>query len=119
MQLSIIGRGRLGRSLAMLLQGAGWEVGISGRGEPVGPAPVVLLAVPDGAIDAASALSSPAARQLAEVLEARASTRREALETLAEAPGIGVGLRPLLLPQSSHDPDAEQVARWLVEERAA
>lgn len=55
MRVGIVGRGRLGRSLAVLLARAGHEVDVYGRGgDPV--ADVVLLAVPDGAIASAAGL---------------------------------------------------------------
>ncbi|MEN2742444.1 DUF2520 domain-containing protein [Microbacterium sp. X-17] len=55
--VSVVGRGRLGPVLARALVRAGMTVhGPSGRGEPIAPADVVLLCVPDREIpDAASA----------------------------------------------------------------
>lgn len=55
MRIAIVGRGRLGRTLGPLLAAAGHAVATSGRGEPVAPADVVLLCVPDGEIPAAAA----------------------------------------------------------------
>ncbi|MCZ7678668.1 MAG: hypothetical protein M5U28_07815 [Sandaracinaceae bacterium] len=64
------------------------------------------------------ALAAPGAH-LALVLEARESARAEAIEALRAAPSLGVDLRPLLLPQAAFDPSADQVAEWLIRERAA
>jgi anion-transporting ArsA/GET3 family ATPase len=80
-------------------------------------------ALPPGALDQARALSkgphgAPAVRLL-EVLESRESARTEAVETLQGASSLGVDVRPLLLPQAGFDPSAEQVAEWLIRERAA
>ncbi len=80
-------------------------------------------ALPEGALEQARALSigplgEPAVRLL-EVLEARESARTEAIETLQGASSLGVEIRPLLLPQAGYDPNAEQVAEWLVREQAA
>ncbi len=60
-----------------------------------------------------------AAEQLVALLEARESARAEALATLRDAPSVGVALRPLLLPVAAGDPNAAQVAEWLLREDAA
>lgn len=81
-------------------------------------------ALPPAALQQARALSNggalagPGAR-LVEVLEARESARAEAIEALRTAPSLGVDVRPLLLPQAAFDPTADQVAEWLIRERAA
>lgn len=55
MRVGIIGPGRLGRSLAVLLERAGHAVEVAGRGgDP--DADVVLLTVPDGALASAAAI---------------------------------------------------------------
>lgn len=54
MDIGIVGRGRLGRSLAVLFERAGATVDLVGR-ERAPTAPVVLLAVPDRAIRQAAA----------------------------------------------------------------
>lgn len=56
LRFGIVGRGRLGTSLAMLLRAAGAEVDLRGRGEGTPDAAIVLLAVPDSAIRAAASL---------------------------------------------------------------
>ena len=76
-------------------------------------------AVPAGALEQARQLEGAGARELVEILEARENARSEALTTLEGATRLGVKLVPLLLPQSSSDPDAQRVAAWLAEERAA
>ncbi|UWF77533.1 MULTISPECIES: DUF2520 domain-containing protein [Microbacterium] len=64
-RVSIVGPGRLGLVLARALRAAGVEVhGPVGRGEPVPPAEVVLLCVPDAAIPAVAARARPSARLL-------------------------------------------------------
>jgi anion-transporting ArsA/GET3 family ATPase len=79
--------------------------------------------LPVGAIDQARTLAagpaSESAARLLEVLEAREAARVEALETLRGASGLGVEVRPLLLPLAGADPSAEQVAEWLAREQAA
>jgi predicted short-subunit dehydrogenase-like oxidoreductase (DUF2520 family) len=59
LRVGIVGRGRLGRSLDVLLRAAGVDVQLRGRGEPPSDAPIVLLAVPDAAIREALALVPP------------------------------------------------------------
>lgn len=58
MDVGIIGPGRLGRSLALLLERAGHSVDLVGRGG-VPRGEVVLLTVPDGQIEAAAAALPP------------------------------------------------------------
>lgn len=76
--------------------------------------------LPEDALEQARALANgqvgPAAK-LVEVLEAREAARTEAIQTLRDAPAVGV--QPLLLPVAPHDPDAAQVADWLQKESAA
>ena len=50
MNVGILGRGRLGRSLSLLLSRAGHRVDLRGRDEGVPEGDVLLLAVPDAAI---------------------------------------------------------------------
>lgn len=50
MRIAIVGPGRLGRTLYRLLADAGATVTLTGRGQPVGLAEVVVLAVPDAAV---------------------------------------------------------------------
>lgn len=60
--VSIVGAGRLGRSLTGALRAAGVEVlGPTGRGEPVPRADAVLLCVPDAEIAGAAATAAEAA----------------------------------------------------------
>ncbi|MCB9594907.1 MAG: hypothetical protein H6719_19450 [Sandaracinaceae bacterium] len=75
--------------------------------------------IPPGAIEQARALQTEAGSQLVELLEAREAARSEALITLGGASSLGVQLRPLLLPQAGFDPNAVQVADWLVSQEAA
>ncbi len=70
------------------------------------------------AIASAGPLAGPGAH-LVEVLEAREAARSEAIEALESAPSLGLDVRPLLLPQAAFDPNADQVAEWLIRERAA
>lgn len=55
MDVAIVGPGRLGRSLAVLLEGAGARVTLCGRGTPPPPSDVVLLTVPDRSLAAVAA----------------------------------------------------------------
>ncbi|MFK7987098.1 MAG: ArsA family ATPase [Sandaracinaceae bacterium] len=73
--------------------------------------------IPDGALEQARALDGSAADRLVEILESRQTARSEALTTLEGA--TEMALTPLLLPQSTYDPDAGTVADWLLEEHAA
>lgn len=50
MRIALIGRGRLGRSLAVLLADAGHAVALYGRGAPPVDDDVVMLTVPDSAV---------------------------------------------------------------------
>jgi predicted short-subunit dehydrogenase-like oxidoreductase (DUF2520 family) len=50
MDVTLVGRGRLGRSLALLWTNAGLRVTTVGRDEPIPPADAVVLCVPDRAI---------------------------------------------------------------------
>jgi len=75
--------------------------------------------LPTGAIEQAQALGTDAAAQLVEVLKARELARAEALSTLREGVNLGVDLEPLLLPQAAFDPNAVQVAEWLLQREAA
>lgn len=79
--------------------------------------------VPENAVSQARAMEATPlgdpARRLIEVLEAREAARAEAVDTLRGAPSLGVAVRPLLLPQAAFDPSADQVAEWLIRERAA
>lgn len=60
--ISIVGAGRLGRALSRALRAAGAEVhGPTGRGEPVTPADIVLLCVPDAEVAVAAAAAAGAA----------------------------------------------------------
>ena len=61
-RVSVVGRGRLGSALAPALTRAGYVVGRpTGRGEPIDPADVIVLCVPDRQIaDAAAAASGRA-----------------------------------------------------------
>jgi anion-transporting ArsA/GET3 family ATPase len=81
--------------------------------------------LPTGALEQARSVSArgdglaDAATRLVEVLEARESARNEAIATLREAPTLGVEIEPLLLPLAASDPNAGQVAEWLMREQAA
>jgi len=58
--IAIVGDGRVGRSIATALRGAGADVrGPLGRGATAAEAGIVLLAVPDAEIGAAAALIAP------------------------------------------------------------
>lgn len=60
MRIAVVGRGRLGRSLAVLLGQAGRTVELVPRGGPLPPGTgIVLLCVPDDAIAAAAAALQP------------------------------------------------------------
>lgn len=75
--------------------------------------------LPTGAIAQAAALGTDAAAQLVEVLQARELARAEALSTLREGANLGIDVEPLLLPQAAFDPNAMQVAEWLMQQEAA
>ncbi len=82
------------------------------------PSEVPANAVAQARAMGSTSLATPAHR-LIEVLEARAAARAEAVDTLRSAASLGVDVRPLLLPQAAFDPNADQVAEWLIRERAA
>lgn len=60
-----------------------------------------------------------AAAELLRVIGSRTDTRREALEILKNSGKKALTARPLILSERLEDPSAEDVARWLREERAA
>ncbi|WP_456284219.1 DUF2520 domain-containing protein [Microbacterium sp. JZ101] len=63
--VTVVGPGRLGRSIARALRAAGVVVhGPVGRGEEIPDAPVVLLCVPDGEIAAAAHAATAAGRMI-------------------------------------------------------
>lgn len=74
-------------------------------------------AIPTGALEQARGLDGAAADHLVEILAARETARSEALTTLEGATALA--LTPLLLPQSTSDPDSTTVADWLDREHAA
>ncbi len=82
------------------------------------PAEVPAEAIPQARAMAETHLAEPA-RHLIEMLEAREAARAEAVDTLRGASSLGVDIQPLLLPQAAADPNADQVAEWLIRERAA
>jgi hypothetical protein len=53
------------------------------------------------------------------VIGSRTDTRREALEILKNSGKKALTARPLILSERLEDPTADDVARWLEEERAA
>jgi anion-transporting ArsA/GET3 family ATPase len=82
------------------------------------PLPPGAIAQARGLRDGGGPLGDPASHLVA-ILEAREAARSEAVATLRSAPTMGVDLRPLLLPHASFDPNAVQVAEWLMREQAA
>lgn len=60
-----------------------------------------------------------AATELLRVIEARMTTRREALEILKNSGQKALTARPLILAERLEDPTAEDVATWLEKERAS
>jgi predicted short-subunit dehydrogenase-like oxidoreductase (DUF2520 family) len=100
MKVGILGRGRLGRSLDVLLRNAGHDVDLRGRGEgpPVGD--VVLLAVPDHAIalaaiglpEGATILHCSGATDLSPVAH---QPEHGSLHPLMTFPGLELGLPDL------------------------
>lgn len=59
MRVAIVGPGRLGRSLDLLLGRTGVDVFLAGRGDPIPRADVVLLTVPDARIAEVAASLAP------------------------------------------------------------
>ncbi|MFT4622814.1 MAG: putative short-subunit dehydrogenase-like oxidoreductase (DUF2520 family) [Myxococcota bacterium] len=121
MDVAIVGPGRLGRSLALLLAAEGIAVTLCGRGEaPPAGIDVVLLTVPDSAIsDVASAIRpGPVVLHCSgaspiDVLDPH--VRRGSLHPLMSFPGPEHGVPPLAgvgAAVAGH-PDAVSVARRL------
>jgi predicted short-subunit dehydrogenase-like oxidoreductase (DUF2520 family) len=85
-RISVVGPGRLGRAAALAFAAAGYAVaGPFGRDEPVAPADVVLLCVPDREIAAAAA----AVRDLAPLVGHTSGA------TPVAGTGVDFGLHPL------------------------
>ena len=82
-------------------------------------------ALPAEAFEQANALKNrggpegEAAAELLRVIESRTDTRREALDILKNSGKKALTARPLILSERLEDPTADDVARWLEEERAA
>lgn len=97
--ISIVGPGRLGRAAATALRAAGYRVnGPTGRGEPVEPADIVLLCVPDREISAAVRAARAGAALVGHTSGAT---------TLSES-GADFGLHPLRAFVGDEGPDAFQ-----------
>jgi len=93
--VSVVGAGRLGRVLARALRASGVVVhGPTGRGEPVEPADVVLLCVPDDAIAEAAIAVSGAGRLVGHTSGA------------TPLAGVDFGLHPLQTFVGDEGPDA-------------
>jgi len=97
-RVSVVGAGRLGRTIARALRAAGVKVsGPTGRDEPVAPADCVLLCVPDAEIPAAAASAARAAPLIGH------SSAATALSALA--PAEAFGLHPLQTFTGDDGPD--------------
>lgn len=97
MNIGVVGPGRLGRSLARLLEAAGHAVTLFGRGEQPDDSDVLLLTVPDGAVAAvARALPlGPVVLHCAGALEADVldpHVRRGSFHPLMTFPGPEVAM---------------------------
>ena len=120
MDIGIVGRGRLGSSLAALLRARGVPVPAWGRGEAPST-PIVLLAVPDRAISEAAAVVP----QRTVVLHCSGTTPWEVLRPHRPAGSF----HPLMTFPGPHalpdldgvpaavagDPEALDAARWLAD----
>ncbi|MCA9494144.1 MAG: hypothetical protein KC621_29655, partial [Myxococcales bacterium] len=120
MRVTIVGPGRLGRSLHHWLEQARVQVALAGRGDPVPDADVVLLCVPDRALaQVASALpTGPVLLHCsgaAELDVLRPHTRVGSLHPLMTFPGPEVALPdPSTVPAAVAGTDeARQVATEL------
>lgn len=95
--VSIVGAGRLGRVLARALRASGADVhGPARRGEPVPPADVVLLCVPDMQVAAAATAARGAARFVGHTSGA----------TVLEGSGADFAWHPLQTFTGDENPDA-------------
>jgi predicted short-subunit dehydrogenase-like oxidoreductase (DUF2520 family) len=121
--VTIVGPGRLGRSLHTLLRDAGADVQLVGREPPPRPTPWVLLTVPDRAIGAAAAKVPPNRVVLhtsgalgLEVLGPHAATGGS-FHPLMTFPGPEIGLPPLAGVPAAIDgsPEATDAATALAE----
>ena len=101
MRVTVIGAGRLGRSLGALLQAAGVPVSVCGRGEALVPADVYWLAVRDGEIGSVVLPPGSLALHSSGALGAGAIAgegERGVLHPLMTFPGPEHGLPPLPVP---------------------
>ncbi len=75
--------------------------------------------MPDGAMEAAQAIAAnpgpakDAAAELVRILDARHTSRTEAMDALFDARNDLSSLMPTVLPESPIDPSSAEVARWL------
>ncbi len=112
-RVSVVGRGRLGGTLARALRKSGIEVsGPTGRHEPVAQADCVLLCVPDAEIAAAASLAAAAAPLIGHC--------SGATPLAALAPAEAFGLHPLQTFAGHDAPDAStgSAAQWPDRRRA-
>ena len=103
--IAIVGRGRIGGSLASAARRAGISTTVFGRGEALdgrGDAEAALLCVPDVEIEAAAAVAGRAVPPLQLVGHTSGATPLEALTAAADAGAATFSLHPL---QTA--PDAE------------
>jgi predicted short-subunit dehydrogenase-like oxidoreductase (DUF2520 family) len=123
MRVGIVGRGRLGLSLAAMCEGVGLDVALGGRGAPlVGTFDAILLTVPDAAVadvargvDATGPLLHTSGALPVEVMRPRAPVG--SLHPLMTFPGVDRGLpdRAGLPAAIDGDPEARDAARALCE----
>ncbi len=121
-KIGIIGPGRLGRSLATLLEAAGRKVELAGRADPVPDTSILMLTVPDRAITAVSK-TVPRGRILlhcsgaCEVEVLRPHTPAGSLHPLMTFPGPEIVLPDLTdVPAAvAGDPEAVEVGRGIAQ----
>lgn len=121
MRIAVVGRGRLGRTLAQLLPDAGIEVALVGRDLDLPPADAIVLAVPDRTIEkVAQSIPAPTAPVLhcsgaATVDVLRPHAPAGSFHPLMTFPGPEVAIPPLAgVPAAiAGDPPALRIAEAL------
>ena len=117
-EITIVGPGRLGRTVAAALRQAGWQVCLCGRGDDIPAGPLTWLTVPDGAISQVAARVPPGgvllhASGATDLAPLRPHHPVGSLHPLMTFPGPEIAVPPMQdLPAAiAGDPQARQAAQ--------
>lgn len=102
--IAVVGRGRVGGSLARALRAAGIEVSLAGREGPAPATEVAILCVPDGEIESACEQAIARAPGIRFVAHTSGATMLSALALATSRGAAAFSLHPL---QTVPDPEAD------------